>query len=472
GGVIDLGQPGTGTGPLGQRILRVDSRDLAGNTGTTERRFTVVDTRAPTAPVPGGPGSVTNLLQPTFTWGEATDSGTGIARYELRIDARAAIQVPPSRGEVQYRLTGAAGANAPLGPGTHTWRVTAFDAAGNATTADLQTFRVDPTAPDAPAITEGPRGFTRLAGPTFRYSGLPAARFTWTVERGNCTETAATPTACDVQGPTPDTTGTATLTPLADGQYRFKVSQANDAGTIGADAVAAFTVDTVRPAVLRVVSAPGASGDPRPSFTWTGAEAGATFRWVVTGAGGNTVIGPASSATTSVTLPAALPGGAYAFLVRQIDQAGNEGDWSAPEPFTVAGAPAPPAPSTTGGGTIRTAAKPRTINARNLTPRAGVTVRTLSPTLRWKRYPRATLYNVQIFRVRGTSSVKVRSAFPRGTRYVVPRGTLKPGQRYVWRVWPYVGRLKRYTRTQLGTSYFDVHRSAKAPRPVTRRARR
>jgi len=467
GSTIDIGQPGTGAGPLGVRVLRVSSRDNAGNTETLERRFSVVDTIKPSPPVPGSPGGVTNLTLPTFTWQSAVDSGTGVTRYELRIDNRAPISLAAAPGEMQHKLTGGAGANAALTPGVHAWTVTAFDAAGNSSPAETQTFRVDPSAPDAPVIIDGPRGFTRTTAPAFRYSGLVNARFTWTVERGNCTETPATPTACDVQGPVADTTGAATLAPLADGPYRFKVSQANDAGTAGADAVAAFTVDTTRPGTVKVTSTPGTTADPRPTFGWTGAETGASFRWVVTGPGGNTVLGPGTSATTSVTLPSPLPGGAYVFLVRQIDQAGNEGDWSAPEPFTVVGAPAPPAPSTTGGG-VRTAATPRTVNARKLTPRAGSVLRTLRPTLRWARYPRATLYNVQIFRVRGTSSVKVLSAFPRGTRYVVPRGKLKAGQRYVWRVWPYVGRLKRYTRTPLGMTYFDTHRTARTPRTARR----
>lgn len=464
---------GMGAAPLGNRTLRIVATDGAGNVTTVDRTFAIVDTTAPSAPTPGSPGAITNLLQPTFSWQASTDAGTGVVRYDLKIDGRASIAVPATVGEVSYKLTGAAGANAALSPGQHTWTVTAVDAAGNRTATATQTFRVDPTAPDAPAITDGPRGFTRVTTPTFRYSGLPTPRFTWTLEKADCTETQATPTACDVQGPTADATGTAALGALTDGSYRFKVSQANDAGTVGAEAVALFTVDTTKPAALKVTSSPGATADQRPSFGWTGGEAGATYRWMVTGPGGAVVQGPGSVAATSLRLPAALPGGAYVFLVKQIDQAGNEGDWSAPEPFTVigpggvggtaAGGDSP------GGGGVRTTSRPKTVNARALTPRAGVVLKTLTPTLSWKRYPKATLYNVQIFRVRGGGSVKVLSAFPRGTRFVIPRGKLVRGQRYVWRVWPYLGRVRRYTRTQLGTSYFDVSRTAKAPRTAPRR---
>jgi hypothetical protein len=50
----------------------------------------------------------------------------------------------------------------------------------------------------------------------------------------------------------------------------------------------------------------------------------------------------------------------------------------------------------------------------------------------------------------------VLSAFPAGARLRVPAGTLAFGRRYVWRVWPYVG--KRYPRRPIGLSFFDVVR--------------
>lgn len=81
--------------------------------------------------------------------------------------------------------------------------------------------------------------------------------------------------------------------------------------------------------------------------------------------------------------------------------------------------------------------------------------------LQWRRGPRfTTLYNVQVFEIRGRRVVKVKSAFSRNTQWRVPPRTLKKGRRYAWRVWPYRG-LRGYTKKPLGISYFDVSKKLK-----------
>lgn len=101
------------------------------------------------------------------------------------------------------------------------------------------------------------------------------------------------------------------------------------------------------------------------------------------------------------------------------------------------------------------------LHDRRLRPRAGRTVPTLRPLLRWQKGPRGTrLYNVQIFRLtrdpggRFTSVSEVLSAFPRSRYFRVPRHKLLPRTCYVWRVWPWRG--KRFTGAPLGVSNFCV----------------
>jgi hypothetical protein len=53
-------------------------------------------------------------------------------------------------------------------------------------------------------------------------------------------------------------------------------------------------------------------------------------------------------------------------------------------------------------------------------------------TLRWKAVPRATDYNVQVFR----GQRRVLNAWSTDTRLPVPMGVLKQGRTYVWVVWP------------------------------------
>ena len=91
-----------------------------------------------------------------------------------------------------------------------------------------------------------------------------------------------------------------------------------------------------------------------------------------------------------------------------------------------------------------------------LRPKAGAVVRTTRPVLRWTRGPRGTsLYNVQVYEVEGSRLRKVRSAFPTGTRLVLPpHRALRAGRCYAWRVWPYRG--SGYTPAPLAVSDFCV----------------
>ncbi len=88
-------------------------------------------------------------------------------------------------------------------------------------------------------------------------------------------------------------------------------------------------------------------------------------------------------------------------------------------------------------------------------------VKVVRPTLRWKKRKGASLYNIQVFRMNGNKFSKVHSSFPKTNRVRLPGGRLKRGERYVWRVWPFVGRTS--AKQPIGVSYFDV-----APLPKTR----
>lgn len=74
-------------------------------------------------------------------------------------------------------------------------------------------------------------------------------------------------------------------------------------------------------------------------------------------------------------------------------------------------------------------------------------------TLRWKAVPRATDYNVQVFR----GQRRVLNAWSKNTRLPVPMGVLKQGRTYVWVVWPANGprRAARFA-LPVGRSTFAV----------------
>jgi hypothetical protein len=100
-------------------------------------------------------------------------------------------------------------------------------------------------------------------------------------------------------------------------------------------------------------------------------------------------------------------------------------------------------------------------NARRLKPKAGKTLFSRTPVLRWSRGPRGTkLFNLQIFRVsigRNAKTPKVQkvlSVLPKGKAYRVPKRLTRPKTCYVWRVWPYTGR--EFTPKPLGVSNYCI----------------
>jgi len=154
--------------------------------------------------------------------------------------------------------------------------------------------------------------------------------------------------------------------------------------------------------------------------------------------------------------------GPATFSVRALDDAGNEA-LSVVDYLVRAALPSEPivlpavTPSPVAQSSRAAPWRPGTRNARRLRPAAGAIISTRRPVLRWKAYPGARLYNVQVFRLRGrTSLTKVVSTLPRLNRFRVPAGRIAWGTRYVWQVWPYLGR--GYPSRPLGLSYFSVRR--------------
>jgi hypothetical protein len=454
------------TATLGPHVFTVQAVDTSGNTTTKQVTYQVVDTISPTAPGLVSPpdDTVTNQMRPKLTWTAAKDNGpggapgSGIDGYDVLVDGKVVATV----GATVTAWTPADD----MKSGNHTWRVRARDKAGNDTSSDVFKFRVDPNATAAPVFTAAPPAATNDNTPSFAWTGAEGVQeYRWALKQG--AETVADG-LLDASSPALD------LEPLKDGDYVFTVTQRTN-GIHGTAAAHPFTVDTVPPGALTIVVRPAASSDDTtPLFAWAGGEDGARYVWQLSGPGGVIVQGPTETALNAALLTVAP--GAYVFQVRQVDAAGNPSPLTVPEPFTVVGG----APPGTGGTTtipvepkvpdpvikppkktvkqVRPA--PATRNARALTPKAGARITSVRPVLRWKARRGASLYNVQIFRLKGRKLTKVVTAFPRGATYRVPRGKLKAGFRYVWRVWPYVNR--RFPNQPLGISYFDVTQSAKA----------
>jgi hypothetical protein len=204
------------------------------------------------------------------------------------------------------------------------------------------------------------------------------------------------------------------------------------------------------------------------------------------------VLGDLASGVRSFTDGGLTPGRRYFYALYAFDLAGNPSAEGAlgtgvplapPPPSAVAPpqilgppavaplAPVPRARPRTQQSTGVKVAKPATLRAHLLSPRAGAKIRVARPLLRWRGLPKGTtLVNLQIFLFRNQK--KVLSRFPRGTSFRVPAGVLKPGNRYVWRIWPYIGRLKRYSAKPLAMSYLDMVKKPTPRKAPVKRARR
>jgi len=387
-------------------------------------------------------GAVVGTLRPTFSW-TAGSSGVPITRYEVFVETPAgALRAAEAPAGI---LSAASSVDLP-DDGLHRWFVRLTNALGGvaSTPIDQRATVLVATPPVAPALVEGPVGPTAVTAPVFSWTGSRSASH-WAV---------ADASGSDVQtGDAPAGGGRATLAPLPDGAYVFRVDQRNAAGAAGEAATRAFTVDATAPSPPSPTAAGAGRGRATtPAFSWRSADPGAVATWRVRGARGRVVAGPVDTTLAGVA-PKPLPSGAYVFEVRLTDAAGNVGQWGS-EPFSIIPAATPASgQSPSGGGRLNLLRR----NARALLPAAGARISTTRPVLRWRGGPAGTgLYNLQIFRVGSRERlVKVGSAFPSGRRYALPAGTaLTPGACYVWRVWPYRGR--GYTPAPLGISDFCV----------------
>lgn len=407
---------------------------------------------------PVAPGALV-ASEPTFEWSPGVDVLSGVDRYRLVFATRDDFDTDgPTGGQViANRDDTGPGGNytatrdpdlrpSPLPENVELkWWVRSIDKAGNVRNSSAFDLKIDPTVPPAPSITGGPTAPTQDTGPTFTWQGTED-NFAWKL------------TTAGSQQPIRQGGGDATQTTLAalpDGDYVFRLTQITEAGQGSAEATRSFKVDTTAPVAPTITGRPTfPSIGANPTFTWT-TEPGAFSRWSVVSAAG-AVVGPIDTPVTSAELPA-LADGPYTFQVLQIDAAGNVSA-ATTEGFTVI-APLVPAPGDDGQATFL-ASLPKQ-NALRLKPKAGLTLPTLRPVLRWKKGPRGTkLYNLQIFQVTKRKNnakpkvTKVLSRFPRGLQFRAPKKGLKAGTCYVWRVWPYTG--TAFTTRPVGVSNFCV----------------
>ncbi|MFV0568882.1 MAG: Ig-like domain-containing protein, partial [Citrobacter portucalensis] len=330
----------------GQHVFTAIATDAAGNVSPVSGGFTInVDTIAPSVPllvsvvddIAGGVfnaalsnGQLTNDARPTLNG--TAEAGSTVSIYDGSTLLGTAL--------VQSNNSWSFTPTTPLANGSHTFTVTATDAAGNTSGATAGfSVVVDTTAPTQPSISSitddvgpntGPIGSnqpTNDARPTL--NGITEANARVDIYDNGSFVTSVTADGSGNWSYTP-------TTPLAQGTHSFTITATDSAGnTSGISSAAAIVVDTVAPGIPTglAVNANGTAltGVAEPNST------------VIITSSGGTVLGTATanaSGNFTFTLnPPQISG--QTLMVSAQDAAGNIGTaGNVLAPFTGV----PPAP--------------------------------------------------------------------------------------------------------------------------------
>ncbi len=313
--------------PDGNYTFSVRQIDGAGNVSPAAGDDYELDTQAPGAPsVDSGPASPGNDATPTFAF-----SGEPGGAFECRLENGAGQAVngydwAACSSPKSYDL-----ASAP--DDAYTFAVRQSDAAGATGPAATRGYLLDTTAPPAPAFTGQPAPAGGDTNPSWSFVGEAGATLECRVDRGATVvsdwATCSSPHTLDLSGE-------------PDGLYAFSVRAVDDAGNTGPAATDPYSLDRSPPAAPDVTDTPGAVGnDPTPEWSFT-VDAGELAECrLERGAAAVSDWQPcASPASYDLNTE---PDGAYRFLVRARDAAGNPG--APAQSDYVLDRTAPPAPT-------------------------------------------------------------------------------------------------------------------------------
>jgi hypothetical protein len=374
------------------------------------RTFTV-DTLAPATPAIKTPadGFVTNDTTPTFTWGTVT----GAKNYKVELSAESdfdPLLIPAATVTTGTYTVPAASA---MTNGTYYWRVTALDAANNASPAT-------PTQTLIISIMKTPAegAYTTDTTPTFVWGAVKTGtRYTLqiTLESDpSFTNPVAVPASCQNI-----TVTTCTLSPaLAYNRYLWRV---NVNGAISPRSwLLIVTQAAPLPPTLVLPTNLGVINDNTPTLTWTLSTSAAEqpYSYAVQVDNQTTFATPeftqAGITGNLVTVTTALPDGKYYWRARTLNKFGAWSAWTASRSFTLDTQP-PPAPVLK-------------------TPENNTILTDNTPALAWNASTGANRYRVDIATDSSFTHLVVNGATVTTTTYTVPNALALPDGLYYWRV--------------------------------------
>ncbi|MHB8840883.1 MAG: Ig-like domain-containing protein [Candidatus Aquicultor sp.] len=312
------------TAAAGTHILYYQSVDLANNTETVKSATFNIDASTPSSVPLGTPEdgtSTTNAIYPTFTWTAASDTGSGVAKYQVYIDG--SLKTETSASQLSYTLT------APLSSGSHNWTVKAVDGAGNTGSSSTNSFTVVDKVPpvssvsSSPSYANGTNGWFKTA-PVINISENEPGTiyYQW-----------------DSTAPAGFKPFTGTFT-APEGQSTLYYYSVDSAGNIETYKSQTYNVDTGAPASFAMSGpADGSSIDNAsyPTFSWlatsdTGLSGLSKYQLFVDGLLKKDKI---SLSATSYTLTTTLSPGTHTWYIRAVDAAGNTRDANGGTSYTI-----------------------------------------------------------------------------------------------------------------------------------------
>lgn len=295
--------------PDGTYFACVTALDAAGNATKAPAHAFTIDASPPGSFETVAIASPGNDPTPTLAWSVATDAIAYAVTIATASDCGDSVQLYSPLEASTLTLQ-------PLADGAYHACVSAFDAAGNVTSASPQRFVVDATPPGSPSIT-GPATPGTNSAPTVVWSAAPEA------SHYDLVISATADCSNPLQSYTALAATSKTLTSLADGIYYACLTARDDAQNArsATNDGYPFVIDTTPPAIaLGPRRITGNSFTIRPSVMDSTAL---TFAWSVVSGPGSVTIG---SPTAKDTLIAATSEGDYVLRLTATDQVGLSSD--------------------------------------------------------------------------------------------------------------------------------------------------
>ena len=476
----------------GQHSFEVKARDPAGNEGAATSYVWTIDLTNPVVTIDPAtePHDPTNVTSAAFTFSSNKSGSTFACAFD-------GAGFAPCTSPVGY---------SGLADATHSFAVKATDSLGTTGPATVWTWTVDTVPPAAPTVDSAPRSPTNSATATLTFhDGEAGLRHSCRIDGGGFVP-CGSPTV---------------YSGLIDGSHAFAVRATDAAGNVGPEASRAWAVDT-QPPHTTITSGPAAVSSIRSAaFTFASSEASSfscsldgasysacsspqgygglpygdhTFRVEASDLAGNTDTAPPAF-SWNVRSPDSRPPGTVKRLHMSVRYGYLGLRWLPPSDADFARVRIQRAQDAKGdaqttvydgagrryvdrrfdngryfiyrvrsydrhGNASKSATVAVSAGALLRSPRDGGVVRGLTTQLIWTAVPRATYYNVQLYR----GAQKVLSAWPLQPRLGLARRWFYQGRRvglsrgsYRWYVWPGFG-----ARTQasyghlLGTATFAV----------------